>query len=167
MLMSMLITSWILALTFMALNHPLSFGLIIILQTTSIALSSGLLNFNFWFSYILFLIMIGGMMILFIYMTSIASNEKFTFSKKLTLLGMLSLMLLILLMMMDYYPIMEDTLMSDSLSQNKPYINLSMSKYLNMPNILVMILLMVYLLVTLIAIVKIIHTNFGPLRQKF
>lgn len=39
-----------------------------------------LINSNYWYSYILFLIIIGGLIILFIYFTSIASNSLINFN---------------------------------------------------------------------------------------
>nr|AIW06338.1 NADH dehydrogenase subunit 6 [Teloganodidae sp. MT-2014] len=69
-----------LAWLFFLMSHPLSMGLVLLLQTVTISILTGLMNFNSWFSYVLFLVFLGGMLILFIYMTSLAPNEKFYFS---------------------------------------------------------------------------------------
>nr|AWN56272.1 NADH dehydrogenase subunit 6 [Glena unipennaria] len=74
-------------------NHPMSMGANLILQTIMIVILIGPMNYSFWFSYILFLIMIGGMLILFMYMTSIASNEKFKFSINLLIIIMMMFMI--------------------------------------------------------------------------
>nr|QWB85841.1 NADH dehydrogenase subunit 6 [Dynamostes audax] len=159
--------SIVLSTTFLFLNHPLSFGLIIICQTIMISIITGTLNFSFWFSYIIFLIMVGGMLILFMYMTSIASNEKFKLSYPLTLF-VTSMILMGLIL---------DTLIDKNLTKmmfKNEYLlnstnteNLMMIKYFNFPNNLIYIMMIIYLLITLIMVVKITNIKYGPLRQKF
>nr|YP_010936438.1 NADH dehydrogenase subunit 6 [Agetocera filicornis]WKW54891.1 NADH dehydrogenase subunit 6 [Agetocera filicornis] len=153
-------------LMFVFMNHPLSCGLILLIQTMLIALMSGMMNLNNWFSYILFLVMIGGMLILFIYMTSIASNEKFKFNSKLLMLMILTFISSINLSFIDSMYLNKMTQIIEIKNQN--YMNmeyLSMNKYLNFPNNLIMIMMIMYLLITLIAIVKITNLSNGSLRQ--
>nr|APX39362.1 NADH dehydrogenase subunit 6 [Psylliodes thlaspis] len=155
-------------LMFIFLSHPLSCGLILLTQTILTAFLSGLMNYNFWYSYILFLIMVGGMLILFIYMTSIASNEKFKFNKKLLIILISSFVLILMLSFLDlmylnYFVNMQDNKMMNSNFNN----NLSLKKYFNYPNFNLMIMMIIYLFITLIAIVKITNNSYGPLRQKF
>nr|ARH54673.1 NADH dehydrogenase subunit 6 [Stenurella nigra] len=155
-----------LSMLFLFLNHPLSFGAILLLQTILISLITGMVNYNYWFSYILFLIMIGGMLILFIYMTSIASNEKFKFSYKLLMLSLM-IMSLFIMTFIDLYLNEMNLNLSDTINQNKNYnFNLSMNKFFNWPNNSITYLMIIYLLITLIAIVKITKIKYGPLRQK-
>nr|YP_004891575.1 NADH dehydrogenase subunit 6 [Phalera flavescens]AEB71587.1 NADH dehydrogenase subunit 6 [Phalera flavescens] len=59
------------------MNNPLSMGLMILMQTLLICLLSGMMIKTYWFSYILFLTFLGGLLVLFIYVSSIASNELF------------------------------------------------------------------------------------------
>nr|YP_010936648.1 NADH dehydrogenase subunit 6 [Sophrops peronosporus]WKW91617.1 NADH dehydrogenase subunit 6 [Sophrops peronosporus] len=165
MLMILMTISLISAITFIMLKHPLSLGLMLLIQTITVALTMGFFNLNFWYSYLLFLVMIGGMLVLFIYMTSVASNEKFNFSIKITLMILfLSLMSLFLMMLIDPYFSNINNLNIESLSTNSSYI-LSLNKFLNEPLIIVMFLLIIYLLITLIAVVKITDIKSGPLRQ--
>nr|ARH53997.1 NADH dehydrogenase subunit 6 [Phyllobrotica quadrimaculata] len=154
------------SLIFMYLNHPLSCGLILLLQTICTALLSGMMNYNYWYSYILFLIMIGGMLILFIYMTSIASNEKFKFNKNLTIILMMMISLMMIMLMMDYFysNMIIQTIDTKFLNYDK---NWSMMKYFNFPNNLMTFILMNYLFITLIMTVKMTKFSYGPLRQKF
>nr|QRW36342.1 NADH dehydrogenase subunit 6 [Hydroporus kasyi] len=164
----------ILSMIFLFMNHPMSMGLILMMQTILIVLITGLYSLSFWFSYILFLIMIGGMLILFMYMTSLASNEKFKISKNIILMiFFLNFMLMIMLMINDSM-IMEYMQKNSNLleSLNKLMMfkndNLpSLFMLYNNPNFLINILMINYLLITLIAIVKITKSNSGPLRQKF
>nr|YP_011026071.1 NADH dehydrogenase subunit 6 [Arctolamia fruhstorferi]WQM87504.1 NADH dehydrogenase subunit 6 [Arctolamia fruhstorferi] len=154
---------------FLFLNHPLSFGMVLLLQTTLISLITGMMNYNYWFSYIIFLVMIGGMLILFIYMTSIASNEKFKFSYKLLMLMILMITIFsMIVMMIDSY-FLNLHMMNSLNNQNSMMtnFNLSLNKYLYWPMNLIFYLMIIYLLITLIMVVKITNIKSGPLRQKF
>nr|WRM53928.1 NADH dehydrogenase subunit 6 [Linnaemya omega] len=157
---------------FMNMKHPLAMGLTLLIQTTLITMSSGYMNKSFWFSYILFLVFIGGMLVLFIYVTSLASNEMFTFSIKLMLISMIMLMFFFILVSMLNKSLMlqSKNLEIKSTFNINNYImenSLSLNKLYNYPNNLLTILLMNYLLITLIAVVKITKTFKGPLRPMF
>nr|AOY39769.1 NADH dehydrogenase subunit 6 [Hylurgops palliatus] len=167
----MFFSNWLLIILFLSMNHPLTLGFTLLIQTILMSISTGLLNYNFWFSYILFLVMISGLMIMFIYMTSIASNEKFSMpSSKLTSILTLSIITIIIssLTMDKFYSILV-TLMPPMLNQSMnllfPLIS-PLSKFINMPHLLMMLFLMNYLLLTLIVVVKITGLNEGALRQK-
>nr|AYP72695.1 NADH dehydrogenase subunit 6 [Chrysodinopsis sp. EMHAU-1507081] len=153
----------ILSTTFMLMNHPISFGSVLIVQTIMMAVTSGLSNTNFWFSYILFLVMIGGMLIMFIYMTSIASNEKFKFSLKMTLI----LPITFAIKMIAESNIFEDNLkINETIIFNTPKMITFLNKYFNFPFSMMATFLMIYLLLTLIVVVKLTKKKLGPLRQK-
>jgi len=51
-----------------------------------ICLIRGTIYRRFWFSYILFIIIIGGILVLFIYITRLASNEIFSPSNKILMI---------------------------------------------------------------------------------
>nr|QYK19521.1 NADH dehydrogenase subunit 6 [Neotriplax arisana] len=158
----------ILSCIFLFLSHPLSFGGILFLQTLLVSLTTGLFTFNFWYSYILFLIMVGGMLILFLYMTSIASNEKFKFSMKLFLLLIFMTMTMSMLFFFMKNFFMSFNFNMDSINQNNHnYMQLNMNKYMNYPNSLIFFMMIIYLFISLIAVVKITGLNEGSLRQKF
>nr|ALO76566.1 NADH deshydrogenase subunit 6 [Urodontus sp. URO01] len=159
--------SWLVSSIFMLLKHPLSLGTALFIQTILIALISGPLSLSFWYSYILFLIMIGGMLILFIYMTSIASNEKFKISKPvfLYILSFFSTNMILMFIeptLISHFKKLED--------MNLFLINLMeyqiTNKFLYLPMNFLFIIIITYLLISLIAIVKITDKPFGPLRQK-
>nr|UEK75527.1 NADH dehydrogenase subunit 6 [Eupeodes confrater] len=160
-----------LAFMFMQMNHPLSMGMMLLIQTVMICCVSGLMTKSFWFSYILFLIFIGGMLVLFIYVTSLASNEMFTFSLKMFLLMFFNLMILMLLIIfMDKMILMFNSLNNEmtSISSLNNYIlenTLNLNKLYNYPTNMINILLINYLLITLIATVKITKLFYGPLRS--
>nr|QNP09906.1 NADH dehydrogenase subunit 6 [Ochthebius sp. IBE<ESP> RA617] len=165
MLFMLLLLNIMLSINFLFMIHPLSMGLTLLAQTIMITMITGLMNFNYWFSYILFLIMIGGMLVLFIYMTSIASNEKFKFNMKLTIM-----MLMIFLMIMAIMMLINKNLLL--INNFNYFINsynnyLMMSKFYNKPSNIIMFIMIIYLFITLIAVVKITEFKSGPLRQKF
>nr|QNP09685.1 NADH dehydrogenase subunit 6 [Ochthebius sp. IBE<ESP> AV177] len=165
MMFIFLLLNILFSLTFIFMMHPLSMGMILLLQTISVALITGLLHVNFWFSYILFLIMIGGMLVLFIYMTSMASNEKFKFNKNLIFI----LSMLIIFSMMIFYNLDLFMMIIQMINCKINFsLNwLSLSKFYNTPSNMIMFMMIIYLFITLIAVVKITDFNSGPLRQKF
>nr|YP_010373220.1 NADH dehydrogenase subunit 6 [Dicerca corrugata]UPI13494.1 NADH dehydrogenase subunit 6 [Dicerca corrugata] len=163
----MFMMSLTLSMVFLATKHPLSMGLLLLLQSTLIASVTGFFNYNFWYSYILFLIMVGGMLVLFIYMTSIASNEKFENSNTLVIMVMLmTILTLTVYIWMDKLYIHQNFNSLDIQSTYKIW-NLSLSKFINFPSNVVLYMIITYLFVTLIAIVKITDLSYGALRQKF
>nr|YP_009560244.1 NADH dehydrogenase subunit 6 [Oxysarcodexia terminalis]QAA79142.1 NADH dehydrogenase subunit 6 [Oxysarcodexia terminalis] len=157
---------------FLNMKHPLAMGLTLLIQTTLICLTSGLMTKTFWFSYILFLVFLGGMLVLFIYVTSLASNEMFSFSIKLMITAMIMFTLsIMILFFIDKNIIMQYTNMEiKSIFDMNSYMmenSLSLNKLYNYPTNLLTIMLMNYLLITLIAVVKITKLFKGPLRPMF
>nr|AND96523.1 NADH deshydrogenase subunit 6 [Onthophagus alcyon] len=159
MLMMMILFSTLLIWT----KHPLSMGVILLIQTINLSLYMGYLNLNYWYSYILFLIMIGGMLVLFIYMTSVASNEKFHPSIKLFLWSnfMVIISSITFIIINPFFLMIN---MNFKENQND-MINLSLNKYFNFPNSIIMYMLIIYLLITLLVIVKITSFKKGSLRM--
>nr|ARC95503.1 NADH dehydrogenase subunit 6 [Hippodamia convergens]ARC95516.1 NADH dehydrogenase subunit 6 [Hippodamia convergens] len=148
----------------MFLKHPLSLGLNILIHTILTCLMLGLMSMNFWFSYILILIMIGGLLVLFIYMTSIASNEKFNLNKTLVVMTLMVMFILIVKLLNKEIYNLE---MNNELVQNFQEMNFffNLNKYINYPNSNIFIMIMFYLLIAMIAVIKISKSSFGPLRQ--
>nr|AVM85453.1 NADH dehydrogenase subunit 6 [Anopheles gambiae] len=160
----------IMSFIFMQMKHPLSMGLMLLIQTFLTCLITGIYVKSFWFSYVLFLIFLGGMLILFIYVTSLSSNEMFTMSFKLT---MFSLVLFSLSMVI--FSILDKTLIEqfiinmemEKFSMTNNLINeniLSLNKMYNFPTNLITLLLINYLFLTLLVTVKITKKFYGPLR---
>nr|QTF74330.1 NADH dehydrogenase subunit 6 [Sphecapatoclea sp.] len=157
---------------FMNMKHPLAMGLTLLIQTTLICMMSGLMSKSFWFSYILFLVFLGGMLVLFIYVTSLASNEMFSFSMKLMFISLIFLFIsFTFLYNLDKNLIIQYMNLEMQSTQNfNMYMmenSLTLNKLYNYPTNLLTILLMNYLLITLIAIVKITNLFKGPLRPMF
>nr|YP_010987608.1 NADH dehydrogenase subunit 6 [Ochthephilus vulgaris]WON66027.1 NADH dehydrogenase subunit 6 [Ochthephilus vulgaris] len=147
------------------LNHPLSMGFALLMQVISISLLTNYFMISPWFSYILFLVMVGGMLILFIYMTSLASNEKFKFSLNLT---MTIIVMNMVMMLMNFLFKNNLNMLINHLNFSKiNMFNINMSKFFLPPTYYTIIIIIIYLLITLIAVVKITNFSMGPLRQKF
>nr|YP_002265520.1 NADH dehydrogenase subunit 6 [Sphaerius sp. BT0074]ACF35092.1 NADH dehydrogenase subunit 6 [Sphaerius sp. BT0074] len=163
---SLILISMMISISFLFMKHPMSMGLILLMQTIMISLITGFYLYSYWFSYILFLIMVGGMMVLFIYMTSLASNEMFSFSfKKLLMLMMMFMMMMMILIMIDKMSMMYTFKNIDNYMNLLMNENFSINKIYNKPNNFITIMLMNYLFLTLIAVVKITNLKMGPLRQ--
>nr|ASY98388.1 NADH dehydrogenase subunit 6 [Phyllocrania paradoxa]WVH38932.1 NADH dehydrogenase subunit 6 [Phyllocrania paradoxa] len=156
--------SLMLSIIFLFLSHPLSMGLILFMQTICICMISGSMSLSFWFSYVLLLIFLGGMLVLFMYVTSLASNEMFIYSNKISLMIILLPVIFMLIYylnfnyFMNYYENMENSFMN--LTSN----NFLLKMY-NYPINMITILIASYLFLSLIAVVKIIYIHKGPLRQ--
>lgn len=141
-------------------------GAIILIQTLIIRLIIGLTNFNYWLSYILFIVIVGGLLILFIYITRIASNEKFKISNFLLYIIIIILTIIILTFIIDqyYFNIKINNININFLDTNNNF-KLLTNKFINFPSNLIFYSTISYLLVTLIACVKITSTFKGPIRQ--
>nr|UJG45407.1 NADH dehydrogenase subunit 6 [Rhithrogena germanica] len=165
-----LLMSLAVGFVFMTMNHPLAMGLILLCQTLLISLLTGLWASSFWFSYILFLVFLGGMLVLFIYVTSLASNEMFSISSETLVGGGLFLIVLMGLTLINdplawLGPNASDQLCSTPTIPHQDISNLLIKLY-NSPTHLLTLLLVIYLFLTLIAVVTITNIFEGPLRSK-
>nr|UBN08778.1 NADH dehydrogenase subunit 6 [Macropanesthia kraussiana] len=155
--------SSLLSILFTQMNHPLAMGLVLLIQTIVISMITGLSSQSFWFSYILFLIFIGGMLVLFIYITSLASNEMFTLSTKIMCLLMILTPMTTLLLKSNFSILMNQESMMFFTINNLT--SLPLLKLYNYPTGMLNIIMAIYLLITLIVVVKITNIFSGPLRQ--
>nr|YP_010327074.1 NADH dehydrogenase subunit 6 [Acronicta rumicis]UNP54336.1 NADH dehydrogenase subunit 6 [Acronicta rumicis]WBK14703.1 NADH dehydrogenase subunit 6 [Acronicta rumicis] len=157
------------------MNNPLSMGLMILIQTLLTCLLSGMMIKTYWFSYILFLTFLGGLLVLFIYVSSIASNEMF---KTMFNMKIMLLLFMFILLMIQYNYLYNITWMnlffnSDMDNMNNLLLffnhenNISLNKLYNNHTFMIMMMLVIYLFITLIAVVKITNIFYGPLRSSF
>nr|QZK22400.1 NADH dehydrogenase subunit 6 [Amitermes obeuntis] len=158
LLMSM---STMTSLMFTQMKHPMAMGLMLLIQTTLVCLISGTMYSSFWFSYILFMIMIGGMLVLFMYMTSLASNEMFSPSNK-----MMTATLMLLPILMYMMPtVTNNKEMNTHMTMMENEILTTTTVMYNQMMGTMTTLLVLYMLLTLIVVVNIINVSKGPLRQ--
>nr|QOL00644.1 NADH dehydrogenase subunit 6 [Kingdonella pienbaensis] len=168
--MMIMAMSNVMNINFIKLSHPMSMMLFIIFQTLLIGLFTGTIMESFWLSYILFLTFLGGMLVLFIYITSIASNEMFKpksiilmFSIILWTIIMMILIILDKTMFMDFFKNSETMNINTSIDFQE--MTLSLLKLYNKPTIIITMMMMIYLFLALIAVVKITNINQGPIRK--
>nr|YP_010835986.1 NADH dehydrogenase subunit 6 [Perlomyia levanidovae]WGC89505.1 NADH dehydrogenase subunit 6 [Perlomyia levanidovae] len=168
----MLLTANVLiSMIFTQMKHPLAMGLLLLTQTLVVCLLTGTLTQSFWFSYILFLIFIGGLLVLFIYVTSLASNEMFTISTKPMIWTSFAFTVMFLMyFIIDPSMFMTTITSADMFSSYESTPSLVMSSSLTklyvQPTGVLTSMLILYLFLTLIAVVKITSIFQGPLRQK-
>nr|UAM91044.1 NADH dehydrogenase subunit 6 [Illiberis pruni] len=156
------------------LIHPLSMGLFILIQTILTCIISGMMLKTYWFSYILFITFLGGLLVLFIYVSSIASNEMFYPSYKMMFMYLLYIINFFFfsifffnLKWMNLYFISEMESYENFyiLFNNENKMNLS--KLYNSQTFFLMFMLIIYLFITLISVIKITNIFYGPLRSNF
>lgn len=118
------------------------------------------------------MIFLGGILVLFIYVTSLASNEIFYPSTKIFLFIIILLIGLIIralildkTLLITYFINFENSsicIIESFLNENSIILN----KLYNFPINLITVLLIIYLFLTLIVTVKITNVFEGPLRPK-
>nr|QII41360.1 NADH dehydrogenase subunit 6 [Oreta fuscopurpurea] len=154
------------------LNHPLSMGLMILIQTLLTCLLSGMMISTYWFSYILFLTFLGGLLVMFIYVSSIASNELFMISSTMKIITMFFYNYIFFIQMLNMYNLKWMNLFKN-LEMNNFFNfmfinmenNINLNKLYNNQTFLIMMMMIIYLFIALIAVVKITNIMSGPLRM--
>nr|YP_011010404.1 NADH dehydrogenase subunit 6 [Metrocoris inthanon]WPW47019.1 NADH dehydrogenase subunit 6 [Metrocoris inthanon] len=142
-------------------QHPLSMGFNLILLTLILSMSMNLFMKYSWYSYILILVMLGGMLVLFMYMASVASNEIMKFSLKMV---MSPLMVVIISFFLLKNEMMTNINMIIPTIENQQ--TFSMMKLFNSKSMIITILLAMYLLITMIYVIFIVNVFEGPMRKK-
>nr|YP_010561851.1 NADH dehydrogenase subunit 6 [Colossendeis brevirostris]UYX57812.1 NADH dehydrogenase subunit 6 [Colossendeis brevirostris] len=135
------------------ISHPLLMVILILSITFNINMIISLILNLSWNSYILIIIFLGGMLVLFIYIASISSNEKF---KKLNIRVLTPLLILPLYMFIE-----TPTLFSANNNFMASISSMYMASMMHFT-----LLIMFYLIITLLISVKIADNKFGPIRQK-
>nr|WCI21415.1 NADH dehydrogenase subunit 6 [Euploea mulciber] len=157
----------------MFIEHPLAMGFMILMQTLFLCLLSGLMINTYWFSYILFLIFLGGLLILFIYVSSIASNEMFKTHNFFMIFPMIFLLLFISYFLKMNLNWLNFSFNDEMMNFFYKYLffnfenKINLTKLYNNNTYYLMFMLIIYLFITLIAVVKITNIFFGPLRSTF
>nr|URX53392.1 NADH dehydrogenase subunit 6 [Incisitermes cf. incisus] len=157
-----MITSTLMSAMFTQMNHPMAMGMMLLLQTTMTCLISGMMHQSFWFQYILFMVFVGGLLVLFIYVASLASNEMFSLSTKMITMAVMAMLMT---MMIEDWTTMNSTEMMNFNTPTENSVIMMTSKLYNQPSGIMTIIMALYLLMTLIVVVKITDVSKGPLRQ--
>nr|YP_009826123.1 NADH dehydrogenase subunit 6 [Chorthippus fallax]QIV68410.1 NADH dehydrogenase subunit 6 [Chorthippus fallax] len=170
MKMTIMALSNMMNINFIKLTHPMSMMMFIIIQTFSGGLITGTMMESFWLSYILFVTFRGGMLVLFIYITSIASNELFKPKSIIMTIFMIMMiittMILIIVDKMMFLDLIKNTeTMNINNSINFKEMTMSLEKLYNKPTFIITMMMMIYLFLALVAVVKITNINQGPIRK--
>merc|ERR1711874_534645 len=132
---------------FTQISHPLAIGLSLLIQTI--------------------LIFLGGILVLFIYITSLASNEIFKPSITLIIFALIIFPLRLIIINIDNIVLPQiNSFSTPSSSKITPYLpDISLTAIVYNPiNFNLTIFIVFYLLLTLIVVVKVTNIFFGPLR---
>nr|YP_008757725.1 NADH dehydrogenase subunit 6 [Cavariella salicicola]AGF93742.1 NADH dehydrogenase subunit 6 [Cavariella salicicola] len=162
MLKFILITNLIMAIMLTMMKSPLSSNLIILIQTMTLTMMINLINKTAWISFMIFILYIGGLMIIFLYISSIAFNELNINKNYKNMIFKLSLIIL----MMMY---MKMSFNMENLNYENKFIFEDNFYFLNMfmmPNNLMIYMIMMILFFMLILIIWLLKINKGPIRQK-
>nr|QXU60446.1 NADH dehydrogenase subunit 6 [Acasta sulcata] len=156
---TMMIMMFVVNLIFLFMFHPLAMIFVLILQTMFISIAMYSMTQFPWFSYTLILVFLGGMLILFTYMSNIASNEMFKPNLKM-LIPLTAVPIITFIMK---YPKQNLTSESKSLKTDS-FSNLMIFKPFSEAIMPITLLMASYIILTLLTVVKISKMNQGPLR---
>nr|YP_009480519.1 NADH dehydrogenase subunit 6 [Cryptopygus terranovus]APX54991.1 NADH dehydrogenase subunit 6 [Cryptopygus terranovus] len=155
-----LLLSFMISNLYLISSHPVMLMMLILIQATLICLISWLyLKFS-WFAYILFLVFLGGLMVLFIYITSLASNELMKYDLSSFTMAAVILFMVSTLVFFNWNGCSLDLMMF-----NKS-INYFSGMY-SLPTFTLIGLTMIYLLFTLIVVVKVSNKFDAPIKNIF
>nr|YP_009340902.1 NADH dehydrogenase subunit 6 [Nilaparvata bakeri]AGE94105.1 NADH dehydrogenase subunit 6 [Nilaparvata bakeri] len=149
----------------MFMNHPISLGTMLMMQSISTSLFMNLLTKNSWNSLILFITFSSGLMIMFMYMASISSNEKFKWSIKLIL--MIFCFVFMTSMMKEFLFINKFNMNEQNLFFQDNEEKKSIMKIIASNKILLFITVTLIILMMLISISNLINSFEGPLKKTY
>nr|YP_009828721.1 NADH dehydrogenase subunit 6 [Empoascanara sipra]QJC14418.1 NADH dehydrogenase subunit 6 [Empoascanara sipra] len=140
------------------MKNPMSLGFLLLTQTIMMILFVNTILSTSWFTMVTFLMMIGGLLIIFMYMSSIASNEKFKIKINFTMIIFIIFM------------ISDELLLENQLSETQEILlsynnDLSLIKMYNTKSMIMTVMMVLYLLITMICVSKIVKHHEGPLRS--
>nr|YP_007026814.1 NADH dehydrogenase subunit 6 [Metacrangonyx repens]CCI69417.1 NADH dehydrogenase subunit 6 [Metacrangonyx repens] len=155
--------SYILIIMFFYSWHPLFMSMMITLQTIMIGLTIYIFNGISWFSYLLFMIFLSGMMVVLTYVSSLASNSMM----KYFILDFVPIMIFTMLFtFFIYFYFKLNYFYDNSINfSNLPIMISFIGKVYSNDMSLFTILLIYYLLLLLILVVKNSFFTKGPLRS--
>nr|QLY90133.1 NADH dehydrogenase subunit 6 [Trichostegia minor] len=168
MYLTMFASFLFMSLLLINLHHPLMITIVMIIQTTLMALMLGSMTTSFWMSYMMFLTFIGGMLVLFIYISSLTSNKM----NSLTWNNLIMMIIFTILFFCFFsiYFLYENLEMTEFISKYFYFNtenNLFLSNFYNKNEMYLTMLLMMYLMLALIIVTKISNLSYGPMRIKF
>nr|UKE80581.1 NADH dehydrogenase subunit 6 [Diplatys flavicollis] len=156
--------SFFFSVMFILGSHPMFLGLLLLTQVVLISFMLGGLMHMFLFSYVLFLVFVGGVLVLFMYVVSLAGNESFYFGKFNLLFCFLTIFLLFGCLYLLDYPFMVGEDLINYLDLGYCCL-ISIFKFYNYPGCYLTLFLGLYLLLALLVVVGMVDISEGPLRS--
>nr|UGS80396.1 NADH dehydrogenase subunit 6 [Lachesilla picticeps] len=157
-----------LSIMFLFSMNPLTMGLILIFQTISLSLFLAFCLKSTWFIYMLILIFIGGMLVLFLYVTSIFPNEKFSFNQPKMISWLLLIFLTTTFLMIYSFSLNLNFFFQESqinFYMTEFYPLLATKKIFSSQTSVLIMFLVNYLFFCMIVVIKITNFFQGPLRK--
>jgi len=144
------IKTLIFLIAFIRIKNPISLGICLILLVCLYRVYLTSLFKNSWFSILFLLLVLGGLLVIFIYIARLSSNEDFSFNKNLFILIIIAILL---------FP------------STKKSINLFKDKYLRtmyiIENLTRIAFVLTYIIVVLLIVVNLLKKVNSPLRSNF
>nr|YP_010181258.1 NADH dehydrogenase subunit 6 [Bactrothrips quadrituberculatus]QVD42815.1 NADH dehydrogenase subunit 6 [Bactrothrips quadrituberculatus] len=137
---------------FCFMDHPLVMGLFLILLTLVLSIYSIFISFSSWNGYILFLMFLGGLLILFLYNISLISTEMF------------SLKFSFLFLFFGFIFLCNVSFIKETLSEEVLYFFLlkntsSLNVLMKFFNMSMILFLVFYLFFSLVCIINVVYMN--------
>nr|YP_073306.1 NADH dehydrogenase subunit 6 [Schizaphis graminum]AAS00824.1 NADH dehydrogenase subunit 6 [Schizaphis graminum] len=161
MLKFILLTNLIMAIFLTMMKSPISSNLIILIQTIAMTLMINMINKTAWISFMVFILYIGGLMIIFLYISSIAFNE-LNINKNYKIMIYKIMIISILIYYLKLYFNLEN------FNYENKFIfedNFNLLNMFMLPNNLMIYLIILILFFMLILIIWMLKINKGPIRQ--
>lgn len=136
-------------------------GLLLIIQTILTSILTGIIINTFWISYILLIRILRGALVLFIYISRVASNEKFLNKPWIWRLTIIVIFIRILFLFLEEKIIIKNNYLGIEIINEVFPLN----KIFNIKNIYI-IILVIYLLITIIVSTHLVNIFEGPIRIK-
>nr|YP_010132854.1 NADH dehydrogenase subunit 6 [Balanus trigonus]QWC93319.1 NADH dehydrogenase subunit 6 [Balanus trigonus] len=156
---TIMISMFLVNLIFLFMFHPLAMIFVLIMQTMLISMVMYSITQFPWFSYTLILVFLGGMLILFTYMSNIASNEMFKPNMKMLFPLVVAPVITILVTRPK-----QNLSWEAKLTSSNQFSNFTIFKPFSDSIMPITLLMASYIILTLLTVVKISKMNQGPLR---
>ena len=146
-LSTLMITTRIIIWIILCSNNPINISLLIIFTAVLVSITLGLLRSS-WYSIILFLIYVGGIIVMFSYFVRLSSNDPIILKTKLHFIILPFILVKRLNLQIRIQPLNS----------------IQILKLFHHINTIILFIIILILLIVMIVAVKIVKTNNGPLR---
>lgn len=136
------------------------------MQTIIVGIVSGRIIKTFWISYILVITILRGILVLFIYISRVASNEKFKKRMSMWSYFIMRIIATIVFLFLRKKIIIKNNYSGIEIRTFKTRELIFLNKIFNNNNIFITIIIVIYLLITIIVSTHLVNISEGPIRLK-